>query len=166
MMLENASCITDEKPRALEDSPMILRTDLDAAESMFFDEVPPHDGHRRNILKPSHTRVAIGIAVPQGTPPCIVQEFIDELGTYDPLPPTAKVGQRVTVAGVLGEDGAATPSPHRIKPTGARASSRPSPSRSMASAFAPTFPSRKGASPVSTRSAFGHASAARRRTSW
>ena len=57
------------------------------AEDMFFHETPPHDGHRKNILKPWHKTVGIGVAQPVATPteipvPCFAQEFVDPYGTY------------------------------------------------------------------------------------
>ncbi len=106
MVLENAFCVTDEKKRVLDPSPRIDPADVEKAESMFFNEKPPNDGHRQNILKPHHTRVGIGIALarPSGNEiltPCIVQEFVDVLGTYAPLPAAVKVGATIHVAGTL-----------------------------------------------------------------
>src|SRR5579883_3029510 len=82
MVLENASCFTDEQARKLDKAPLIDPKNLDQAEDMFFHEQPPHDGHRRNILAPWHRRVGLGIAQPVATPteipvPCIAQEFVD-----------------------------------------------------------------------------------------
>ncbi len=104
MVLENASCFTDEKTRTLDASPLIDPADVEHAESMFFNEKPPNDGHRKNILKPAHTRVGIGVAQPKETPteiavPCFSQEFLDTYGTYEPLPARAKVGTKIKVKG-------------------------------------------------------------------
>lgn len=106
MVLENALCFTDETKRALDAAPLIDPKEVERAESLFFDEVPPNDGHRRNILKPAHTRVGVGIAQPVATPtelavPCFTQEFVDGYGTYAPLPKVAKVGDVVRVEGTL-----------------------------------------------------------------
>ena len=106
MVLENAFCITDEKRRELEADPRIEAADVEKAESMFFNEVPPNDGHRKNILKPFHKRVGIGFALarPSGNEilvPCISQEFVDVLGTYDPIPRSVKAGSKLHVAGTL-----------------------------------------------------------------
>ena len=106
MVLENALCFTDETKRSLDPKPLIDPKQVERAESLFFDEVPPNDGHRRNILKPAHTRVGIGIAQSLETAkelavPCFTQEFVDGYGTYAPLPKTAKVGEVVHVEGTL-----------------------------------------------------------------
>lgn len=108
MVLENALCFTDEQRRTLDASPTIDPAQIERAESLFFDEVPPNDGHRKNILKPAHTRVGIGVAQPVETDkeiavPCFAQEFVDGYGTYAALPKKAKAGATVHVEGVLAE---------------------------------------------------------------
>ena len=106
MVLENASCFTDELARKLDRAPMVDPKNLDQAEDMFFHEQPPHDGHRKNILATWHRRVGIGIAQPVATPteipvPCVSQEFVDDYGTYGAVPRTLKVGQTVHVEGAV-----------------------------------------------------------------
>jgi hypothetical protein len=110
MVLENASCFTDQLHRALDPDPRIDPAQIERTEAMFFNELPPADGHRRNILKPWHTRVGIGIAQPRATPteipvPCVAQEFLDAYGSYKGVPGEARVGARVHVEGTL-RDGA------------------------------------------------------------
>jgi len=68
MVLENASCFTDAKHRPVDSYARIDPDQIEHTESMFFNEVPPNDGHRKNILKPWHTKVGIGIAQPRSTP--------------------------------------------------------------------------------------------------
>lgn len=106
MVLENALCFTDEAKRTLDPKPLIDPAQIERAESLFFEEVPPNDGHRKNILKPGHTKVGIGIAQPMATvteipTPCVSQEFIDSYGSYSALPKRAKVGTMVKVEGTL-----------------------------------------------------------------
>jgi uncharacterized protein YkwD len=109
MVLENALCFVDEHPRTLdtrENQPLIDAEEVERAESMFWNEVPPNDGHRKNIMKPGHRKVGIGVAQPIATPteipvPCFTQEFTDPYGTYAALPRKAKVGQTVRVEGTL-----------------------------------------------------------------
>ncbi|MBK8216541.1 MAG: CAP domain-containing protein [Myxococcales bacterium] len=106
MVLENASCMDDLKRRELDPDPLVDEADIERAEHMFFDEVPPHDGHRKNILKPQHTRVGIGIALPRPLPgeiavPCITHEMVDGYGTYGALPAKATVGATLRVEGAL-----------------------------------------------------------------
>jgi uncharacterized protein YkwD len=114
MVLENALCFVDEKTRKLDPRPLVDPAQIERAEAQFFDEVPPNDGHRRNILRRSHTKVGIGIAQPHGTAteiavPCFAQEFTDDYGTYAPLPARAKLGATLKVEGTLSA---------RAKPTG------------------------------------------------
>lgn len=106
MVLENALCFTDEQKRTLDTNPMIEPAQIERAESLFFDEVPPNDGHRKNILKAMHTRVGIGVAQPIETEkeiavPCFAQEFVDGYGTYGTLPKKTKIGATVKVEGTL-----------------------------------------------------------------
>ena len=51
-----------EEARSSTRSRSIDPKQIERAESLFFDEVPPNDGHRKNILKPHHTKVGIGVA--------------------------------------------------------------------------------------------------------
>jgi uncharacterized protein YkwD len=106
MVSENALCYTDERPRKLDPSPQLDAARIEKAERMFFDEVPPNDGHRKNILKPFHKRVGIGIAQSLATAteipvPCIDQEFTDPYGTYAPVARAMHVGDRLQVEGRL-----------------------------------------------------------------
>src|SRR5258706_3352781 len=71
---------------------------------MFMNEVPPNDGHRRNILKPGHQRVGIGLAQPATVnQPCLSQEFVDDWGDYDELPRRAPRSATLHVAGAVRE---------------------------------------------------------------
>ena len=106
MVLENALCFTDEHKRAVDPKPLVDPAQIERAEHLFFDEVPPNDGHRKNILKRAHTRVGIGVAQSTETReelavPCFAQEFVDGHGTYAPVPRTAKPGATVHVEGTL-----------------------------------------------------------------
>jgi hypothetical protein len=106
MVLENASCFTDEQHRLLDGAPAIDPAQIEHTESMFFHEVPPNDGHRRNILKPWHKKVGVGIAQPRATPteipvPCIAQEFTDDYGDYGGAPKVAHLGERLHVSGKM-----------------------------------------------------------------
>ena len=106
MVLENASCFTDEKKRTLDASPTIDPKNIEQTEDMFFHEVPPHDGHRKNILKAWHKTVGIGIAQPVATPteipvPCFSQEFVDDYGSYSALPGRVHVGDVLHVEGTI-----------------------------------------------------------------
>jgi uncharacterized protein YkwD len=104
MVLENASCFTDEKRRTLDGNALVDTATIEQAEAMFFHEQPPHDGHRKNILKASHKRVGIGVAQPVATPieipvPCFSQEFVDAFGTFGAVPRSLRVGDTLHVQG-------------------------------------------------------------------
>jgi uncharacterized protein YkwD len=106
LVLENASCFTDEKNRSLDRSPRIDPKNIELAEDMFFHEEPPHDGHRRNILKPWHKKIGVGVAQPVATPtevpaPCLAQEFVDPCGTYSSIPRNVRVGETLHVEGTI-----------------------------------------------------------------
>jgi hypothetical protein len=106
MVLENASCFTDEKTRTLDRSPRIDPKNIEIAEDLFFHEQPPHDGHRRNILKAWHKKLGVGVAQPVPTPtevpaPCLAQEFVDPYGTYLPAPRKVHVGERLHIEGAI-----------------------------------------------------------------
>lgn len=106
MVLENALCVTDGQERALDPKPRIAKKDVERAQSLFFNEKPPNDGHRKNILGSRHTAVGIGVTKTATTTseigvPCFTQEFVDVAGTYAPIPARAKAGARVHVAGEL-----------------------------------------------------------------
>jgi uncharacterized protein YkwD len=106
MVLENASCFTDEQPRTLDHEALVDVKNIEQAEDMFFHEVPPNDGHRKNILKPWHKRVGIGVAQPRATPteipvPCFAQEFVDPYGTYAAVPASMHVGDTLHVEGTI-----------------------------------------------------------------
>jgi len=106
MVLENASCFTDERNRVLDSAPRIDAKNVELAEGMFFNERPPADGHRRNILKPWHGKVGIGVAQPVATPtdipvPCFAQEFVDSYGSYGPVPRTMRLGATLRVEGSI-----------------------------------------------------------------
>ncbi len=104
MVMENASCFTDEQKRSLDGDPRIDPKQVEQTEAMFFNEKPPHDGHRKNILKPFHKRVGIGVAQPVPTAteipvPCISQEFIDDYGSYGSVPGKMRPGDTLHVEG-------------------------------------------------------------------
>ena len=88
----------------LMSTPTYLKSDLDDIESGMFNEKPPMDGHRKNILEPQHNRVGIALSASgtedAGRVAC-TQEFIDHYGDYTPIPSSLKMGQTITVAGTL-----------------------------------------------------------------
>ena len=99
---ENAACFFDADRRPLDREPRFEPAALEQIEAAFMGEVPPHDGHRTNILKTTHTGLGIGLAQPEGLrQPCMAQEFVDVHGEYEALPRKARLGQSVRIAGEL-----------------------------------------------------------------
>jgi len=99
---ENAACLFDTIERRLDPKPRFDASKLAALHAMFMAELPPNDGHRRNILNPLHNRVGVGVAQPLAVAqPCLSQEFVDDYGDYDPLPREAKAGTVLHVAGTI-----------------------------------------------------------------
>ncbi len=99
---ENAACFFDGTPRRLDPNPTFTASQLEKIETAFISEVPPNDGHRKNILKPVHNFLGIGLGKPVGVDqPCMAQEFVDSYGEYDAVPRLAKVGQKIRVSGSI-----------------------------------------------------------------
>jgi uncharacterized protein YkwD len=101
---ENAACLFDAEERAVDGSAKYDPVELEKVEAAFMAEVPPNDGHKRNILKKWHNRLGVGLAMvlldPRvKAPPCVSQEFVDDYGSFDDLPKRARVGQVVKVSG-------------------------------------------------------------------
>jgi uncharacterized protein YkwD len=102
MVQENVACLFDGVPRELDASPRYDPALLEQLQKMFMDEVPPNDGHRKNILKKSHHRVGIGLAQPATVnQPCLAQEFVDDFGDYGELPAEAKRNVTLHVDGEI-----------------------------------------------------------------
>ena len=100
---------SDDAPGAnaefkIDPSATISRRDIDDIQSGFFNEQPPNDGHRRNILDPDHTKVGIGLSVARKGDSfriACTQEFIHSYGKVEAVPMKLKVGESFTVKGSL-----------------------------------------------------------------
>jgi uncharacterized protein YkwD len=104
---ENVTCFIDGKQRELAIEPTFSAEELEAAQRTYMDEKPPNDGHRLNILIPTHNRLGVGLAKAEGLPNvCLAQEFVDAYGDYDALPQVARAGERIVVAGRVHEPAA------------------------------------------------------------
>jgi uncharacterized protein YkwD len=100
MVMENVGCVADAEPRRPARDPRFSADSIERVQKAFMDEVPPHDGHKKNILMPWHTSLGVGLAQPEGFDiACMAQEFVDHWGEYDELPDSAKVGKTVSVEG-------------------------------------------------------------------
>lgn len=102
MVMENVGCFADAEDRALDPDGKYSAAGLEKIQSAFMDEVPPFDGHRRNILTPHHTAFGVGLALTEKLDiPCMAQEFVDDYGDYDDLPRKAAVGSKIKVGGTI-----------------------------------------------------------------
>ncbi|EYF07644.1 Hypothetical protein CAP_8145 [Chondromyces apiculatus DSM 436] len=101
LSMENAGCFGDAEARELDPDPRFTPESVERVQAAFMAEVPPADGHKRNILMPRHTGFGVGLAKAKGLDEvtCMAQEFVDDYGRYDPLPTRAKVGDVIRVAG-------------------------------------------------------------------
>ena len=91
----------------LHSSQVFHRYELDQIESSFFNEQPPNDGHRQNIINPLHTAVGIGLSFASsfgaGVRTACAQEFINHYGEFGDIPKQIKPGETFTLKGKLGK---------------------------------------------------------------
>lgn len=74
-------------------------------EVMMMSEKPPNDGHRRNILDPSHNKLGVGISQsmnPSGILQVrLAQEFVNEYGEYAEISQTVSRYANLEISGSL-----------------------------------------------------------------
>lgn len=100
LAFENTACLADGVTRLLDPAPRFSPAGIERIERAFLAEVPPLDGHRRNLLAARRARVGIGLAQPLGLDiPCLAQELIDDSGDYEPIPRRVHSGEAIRVAG-------------------------------------------------------------------
>lgn len=92
------------KPAVLTvvNEPKFRKADVEHIESEFFNEKPPYDGHRKNILEPDHNFVGVGIGVAADDKEqrlTCTQEFVNRYADMAPLPARVKGGEPVPVKG-------------------------------------------------------------------
>lgn len=78
------------------------KSDIEEAESAYYNEKPPNDGHRKNILDPIHNGVGIAFSLAaNGTEYRFAntQEFTENYGQFDRLP--ADMSRPFYVGGLL-----------------------------------------------------------------
>ncbi|MBY0547388.1 MAG: tetratricopeptide repeat protein [Candidatus Obscuribacterales bacterium] len=89
------------------DPPLFDRKELDECHRSMMTEVPPDDGHKQNILNPTHTHLGVGLSAlhqkdyPQILSLYVAEEFVTRKGTYSPLPPVLVPGVAVNFEGKL-----------------------------------------------------------------
>ena len=89
----------------LHEVQVFKRYELEKMESDFFNEKPPYDGHRKNIIDPAHTAVGIGLSFASsfgmGSRFGCAQEFVNHYGEFSDIPATIKIGEKLHVTGKL-----------------------------------------------------------------
>lgn len=89
------------------DPPLFDRKELDDCHRSMMTEVPPNDGHKQNILNPTHTHLGVGLSAlhqkdyPQILSLYVAEEFVTRKGTYSTLPPFLVPGVAVNFDGKL-----------------------------------------------------------------
>jgi uncharacterized protein YkwD len=97
---ENVACFGDAIERKPDTDGPFDAAEIERFQAAFMGEVPPNDGHRKNILQPLHNRVGLAFATSPGTKTvCVAQEFIDDYGSYGAIPQRAKAGDTLKVTG-------------------------------------------------------------------
>ena len=92
-----------DKPFTLHGVQAFKKSDIDEAESGYYNEEPPHDGHRTNILDPVHNGVGIAFTIATNGSQyrfANTQEFTDNYGQFASLP--RDLSQPFYVTGTLG----------------------------------------------------------------
>jgi uncharacterized protein YkwD len=80
-----------------------LQTIVSEHQSAMVNELPPDDGHKKNILDPHHTGVGVAIVVGKyGV--AMAQEFTNHYSNMTPLPSTATPGSTVTLKGRIDKE--------------------------------------------------------------
>lgn len=101
--LEGGSRTPNKLP--LHSSQVFHKYELDKIESSFFNEQPPNDGHRVNIIDPLHTSVGIGLSFASqfgmGVRTACAQEFTNHYGENDDLPAKVALGDPIVLKGTL-----------------------------------------------------------------
>jgi uncharacterized protein YkwD len=91
------------QPNPISTAPEDVQGYLLNAHQRFMDETPPLDGHRKNVLDPSHTHVGIGLAV-AGANFTMAEEFLKRYVELEPLPEVLPRGPIHVRGTVLNKD--------------------------------------------------------------
>lgn len=86
---EEMSTTDESKPFTLHAVQTFKKSDIEEAESAYYNEKPPNDGHRKNILNPLHNAVGIAFSLASNGSMfrfANTQEFTDNYGQFEALP--------------------------------------------------------------------------------
>jgi hypothetical protein len=81
-----------------------LVKDLADMHAFLYNEIPPHDGHRRTILHPQHTHVGFGIARNEYSLR-LDELFLSKYVALDAVPRNAKPKETLSISGLLLDPG-------------------------------------------------------------
>lgn len=95
-VMENASMIQGGGPMT-KDYAQVLSF-IKKMHMLMYNETPPNDGHRRNILMPSHTHAGLGFSMIENRFR-YYELFVDRYLEFDAAPAAVKVGEKVPVSG-------------------------------------------------------------------
>jgi hypothetical protein len=91
----------------LDNAPRFTRHEIEDLEAAYFNQRPPYNSHRTNIVDPSHTHVGIGLTKARrenATAFANAMEFVNKRIEVNPIPREARVGDTVIVSGKLPRD--------------------------------------------------------------
>ncbi|MCU0845708.1 MAG: CAP domain-containing protein [Spirochaetes bacterium] len=101
-VMENASMIQGGGPMT-KDYRQVLSF-IKQTHMMMYNETPPNDGHRKNILLPSHTHVGLGFSMIENRFR-YYELFVDRYLVFDAVPAAVKAGEKVTISGSVATPG-------------------------------------------------------------
>lgn len=105
--LEGTAAEDAGNPRKLDlaSSQVFHRYELDNIEGDFFNEKPPNDGHRVNIINPYHTQIGIGLSFASmfgaGVRTACAQEFVTKHADFGEIPSTLAAGGKFRLTGKM-----------------------------------------------------------------
>jgi len=95
---ENLASVTSTG--RLSDKPESLLDRMNESEKQFMAEPPGQDGHKKNVIRKSHTHVGIGVYVHEGEFR-YAQEFVDRYTTFDSVSAVVPGNGKVALSGAV-----------------------------------------------------------------
>ncbi|HNU92993.1 MAG TPA: CAP domain-containing protein [Spirochaetota bacterium] len=95
-VMENASMIQGGGPMT-KDYAQVLSF-IKKMHMAMYNETPPNDGHRKNILLPLHTHAGLGFSMIENRFR-YYELYVDRYLEFDAVPASVKAGQKVSVSG-------------------------------------------------------------------
>jgi uncharacterized protein YkwD len=105
--LATYGAVTATEPRPSAATQVFKKADIEYIQAAYFNQIPPNDYHRRNILDARHTHVGIGFALAgegRGVTLANAQEFVARYVEVEPIPTQAAAGAVIAVKGRVPEN--------------------------------------------------------------